>query len=239
MKASLAVIIPAFNENRGIKKCIGSVERELSKIKQKTTLFVVNDGSTDSTLEILTKAKKKYKTKLEVISYKKNKGYGLAIATGLKQAIQKNYTYALIMDSDLTNDPKLIPLFLKAIEEGYDCVKASRYIKGGNSKNVPLRRRLPSVLGNKFAGLFFHAGIHDYTNGFRIVRLSKIRGIHYKERGFAHILEEVFYLKTKHAKFAEIPITLTTRKTGASKFRYNVSTFWSYAKYPIQSLWKT
>ncbi len=241
--ASLAVIIPAYNENKGILKCIRAVMAELKTIRIKSALIIVNDGSTDTTLDVLTKAKKMYRQTLHVVSYTRNKGYGLAIAAGIRAAIKDNYTYALIMDSDLTNNPKYIPVFLKKIQKGYDCVKGSRYIRGGSAKTVPIKRRLPSRAGNIFASIFFRLGIHDYTNGFRIVKLAKLKNVRYKEPGFAHILEEVYYLKKNGGNFAEIPIILTVRKSGKSKFKYSLATFISYSKYPmricIDTIWKT
>ncbi len=234
--ASLAIIIPAYNEDKGILKCIRAVMAELKTIRIKSTLIIVNDGSTDTTLDVLTKAKKMYRQTLHVVSYTRNKGYGLAIAAGIRAAIKDDYTYALIMDSDLTNSPKYIPQFFEKIEEGYDCVKGSRYIYGGHANTVPINRRLPSLIGNFFAGMFFCLGIHDYTNGFRIIRLSKLKNVKFIETGFAHILEEVYLLKKNGGAFSEIPVTLTVRKDGKSKFKYNLATFRSYIRYPVKVL---
>jgi dolichol-phosphate mannosyltransferase len=234
--ASLAVIIPAYNEEKGILKCIRAVMAELKTKSIKFTLIIVNDGSTDTTLDILNKARKTYGSKLHIVTYRRNKGYGLAIAKGIQAAIKLRFTYGLIMDSDLTNNPKYIPQFFKKIQEGYDCVKGSRYIQRGSARTVPINRKIPSYAGNIFAGLFFRLGIRDYTNGFRIVKLAKLKKVTYKEPGFAHILEEVYYLKKNGGRFAEIPITLTVRKSGKSKFRYSFATFISYAKYPMQML---
>lgn len=236
MTTSLAVIIPAFNEEKGISTCIEKVNKELAKLKGRKTLLIVNDGSTDNTLNVLKKEKMKYKNTLEIITYQKNKGYGGALATGIKTAIKQGFTYGIIMDSDLTNDPKYIPHFLHKIEEGYDCVKGSRYIKGGGTKGVPFKRRLPSILGNSFFFFCFGLQVHDNTNGFRIVKLKMLKGIPYKEKGFSHILEEMYYLRKKHAKFAELPIILTTRKKGISHFKYTSRVFYDYLKFPLRSL---
>ena len=232
----LAIIIPAYNESLGITKCLNKVFKSIQRIKVPTTVFVINDGSMDNTLEVLKHAKKIYKSKLNILTYRQNKGYGFAITTGIKTAIKYNFTYALIMDSDLTNNPKYIPQFFKKIEEGYDCVKGSRYIYGGHANTVPINRRLPSLIGNFFAGMFFCLGIHDYTNGFRIIRLSKLKNVKFIETGFAHILEEVYLLKKNGGAFSEIPVTLTVRKDGKSKFKYNLATFRSYIRYPVKVL---
>jgi dolichol-phosphate mannosyltransferase len=236
MRSSLAIIIPVYNEEEGIVECIASVFKVLKTLSIKSKIFVVNDGSTDNTLRILVRLRKKHKLKLEIVTHSKNKGYGLAIAEGIKKSAKTNFTYILAMDSDLTNNPKYIPLFLKKIEQGYDCIKGSRYIKGGGTKGIPLKRRVPSVLGNLFFRLFFNMGIKDYTNGFRIVKLSFLKNIKYKDKGFSHILEEMYYLKKKNAKVGEIPIILSVRKTGKSHFKYTPKVAYQYLKYPIMSL---
>lgn len=238
MTTSLAVIIPAFNEEKGISKCIRSVTTVLTNIKSKATLIIVNDGSTDNTLQILHDEKKKHKKMLTIVSYPKNKGYGAALATGIRTAIKLKYTYGLIMDSDLTNDPKDIPRFFSKIQEGYDLVKGSRYVKGGKAHGVPFKRRLPSIIGNRIASLLFMHSLKDNTNGFRIIRLSYAKHVPYKEQGFSHILEEVYHLKKKGAKITEIPVILTTRKNGSSSFTYTPHVYISYLKHPLRSFFR-
>lgn len=239
MKSSLAVIIPAHNEEKGILKCISSVITELKKIHNTSVLLIVNDGSSDSTLAILKKAKNRYKRKLEYVTYEKNKGYGGALTTGIRFATKKCYTYALIMDSDLTNSPSDIVRFLDKIEEGYDLVKGSRYIRGGRTKNVPFKRQIPSIIGNLLTSFLFMHSLRDNTNGFRIMRLSHAKNIPYKETGFAHILEDLYHFKKMNARITEIPVILTTRKKGSSHFTYTPKVFYSYLKYPLKHFIET
>ena len=232
---TLCIIIPMHNEEQGAAKCIDEVVKVISNLRVKTKLIVVNDGSKDKTLKILQKQNSKYKNKLIIISYHKNLGYGGALRTGIKEGIKLQFDYGIIMDSDLTNDPKFIPQFVNEIPNGYDCVKASRYVKGGKVINVPFKRQIISIVGNTFASLFFHVNIRDCTNGFRMIKLSSVRDIPYKENDFSHILEELYYLKKKHAAFKEIPVTLLTRHQGASHFNYTPSIFWHYFKYTMKA----
>ena len=223
MSCRLAVIIPMLNEEAGAKACIDSV---LSALKEaslgEARLFVINDGSSDRTAQILGSFDPRLNA-LTIIHHTQNQGYGAAIATAAKAARSAGFEFGLVMDSDLTNDPRLIPTFTRTLSTGrYDLVKASRYIKGGGMKGVPAWRMAFTVLGNQFAYRLFRMGVRDCTNGFRAFRLSLVADLEFKERGFAQILEELYYLKKKGARATEVPTVLTARQTdqGASKFSY-------------------
>lgn len=233
---SLAVVIPVHNEERIIKKTVSKVLSELNKLSVNSLLLIINDGSTDKTQDLLHELSRKY-SKLKILKHNKNKGYGGAIQTGISYCLLKKIDYALFMDSDLTNDPKEIKKFVSEINNNYDCVKASRYISGGKTIKVPAGKIVISRFGNLISSLLFNVGIKDCTNGFRMLKVSKLKYIKLQENGFPVIMEEMYYLKKKKAKFKEIPITLRNRQHGKSHFRYSFRTFYDYLKYPIKSLW--
>lgn len=231
---SLAVIIPMYNEEKVADRCIDDVFKYLNKLTNKNCLIVVNDGSIDDTSIILDQKLKKYK-KLIVVSHSKNKGYGAATQSGTNEAIRRGYKWGLHMDSDLTNDPKYIKSFISATKYGADCIKASRYIKGGKVKNVPSYRNIVSYVGNALASRLFNVGIKDCTNGFRLIKLSYMKNAKLKENNFSIILEELYYLKKNGAKFSEIPYILTARNDSKSHFSYKPKVFVDYFKYAIRA----
>lgn len=235
-KNFLAVIIPMYNEEKVANRCIEKVLKQLKRESIKSILIVVNDGSYDKTFKILEEWKKNEKKLLHIVHHKVNKGYGGAIQTGINEAIKLGYYYTLTMDSDLTNDPKFIHDFIKAGDMDTDCIKASRYIKGSRVINVPLYRVFISFVGNKMANKLFNVGITDCTNGFRMVKVSKLKGIKFKENDFSIILEELYYLKKKKATFFEIPNTLTARHNSTSHFSYKPEIFYNYFKYALKAL---
>ena len=234
---SLAVIIPVRNEEKIIEKTVGKVIKELKDLPIQSSLVIVNDGSIDNTKIIIKKSIKRNPNILNIININKNKGYGYAIQAGIEYCIKRKIDYALFMDSDLTNDPADIKKFANEINQNYDCIKASRYIKGGKIRGVPVEKILISRLGNLIASTLFNVGVKDCTNGFRMIRIDKFRKIRLRERGFPVIMEEIYYLKKRKAKFKEISVTLKNRKTGMSHFKYSFKTFYSYLKYPVKSLW--
>ncbi len=224
-----------YNEERGVERCVRAVVSVLQNVKIPTCLFVVDDGSKDKTLKILQRLKKLYQEKLTVISHEQNQGYGAGLATGVREAIKRRYEYCIFMDSDLTNSPDFIPKFIDQIDNGYDCMKASRYMKGGGMVGVSLVRRIFSRVGNSVASILFDIGVHDCSNGFRMVRLEMLKDVKYTEKGFSIILEELYYLKKKGARFKEIPNILTNRAIGKTSFSYTPKMLWDYAKYAIKA----
>lgn len=95
----VTVIIPVFNEEVGINKLLdGIIELKLNDVYE---ILVVNDGSSDNSLEVI----KKYPVK--VYSHNVNKGYGAAIKTGIRKAHGEKI---IILDSDGQHDPAQIPL---------------------------------------------------------------------------------------------------------------------------------
>lgn len=235
-KNSLAIIIPMYNEEKVAKNCIDAVMKVTSQMKIRTKLIIINDGSKDKTSSILEEKRKKYTKQLIILTHKMNQGYGAAVQSGSKKAIQLGFDWVLHMDSDLTNDPKYIHSFAKYAYGKYDCIKASRYIKGSSIINVPQYRKLISRVGNYIASALFNIGIKDCTNGFRMVRLKLLNKVKFREKNFSIILEELYYLKKNNAAFIEIPYTLTARTSSVSHFSYKPKTFYDYFKYLIKAV---
>jgi dolichol-phosphate mannosyltransferase len=237
MSHNLAVIIPMYNEERNAEKCVISVCKVLIEKLPDSVLFIVNDGSKDKTEEILlTLAEKEMPFRL--VSYAVNKGFGGAIHAGMIAAHNAGYEYGLVMDSDLTNDPNLIPNFAEIVSTGnYDLVKASRYVTGGGMKGVPAYRMAFTIVGNFIASKLFGMGVKDCTNGFHAVRLSLLVNEVFHERGFPFLLEEMYVLMRKKAKTAEMPYILTARKAeeGQSKFTYRPKLIWTYLSYALKA----
>ena len=235
-KNSVAILIPMYNEEAVAADCIEAVVPVIRRISVRSQIIVVNDGSRDNTQKILEQKLKKYKKYIHVVVHAKNKGYGGATQTAVREALKQEFVWGLHMDSDLTNDPKYIKDFVASISCNIDCIKASRYIKGSKVMSVPKYRRIISYIGNLVAAVLFHIGINDCTNGFRMVRLKFLQDVEFKENNFSIILEELYELKKKGAKFAEIPYTLTARKNSVSHFSYKPKIFYDYLKYVVKAI---
>ena len=238
MEKILAVVIPMYNEEMNAEKCIQAMVAEIQK-NPGSFLFVVNDGSKDQTREVVQRTLKSHpEWPCQFVDYSDNRGYGAACLAGAKQAYAEGFQFAVFMDSDLTNDPKLVPIFLQKIRTNdYDVIKASRYIQGGGMEGVPYYRQQITIWGNRLASFLFGMGVKDCTNGFRAVRLSMVSQLQYSERGFPAILEELYYLKKQGARATEIPYVLTSRQQdeGQSKFSYSGRVIRAYLKYALKA----
>ncbi len=152
---SICVIIPTYNNS----KTIGSVIEKVMAYTQH--ILVVNDGSTDDTLEVL----KTFET-IHAITYEKNKGKGMALRKGLQWAAGQSFEYAITIDSDGQHFPEDLALFLKEIQDHPNSlIVGSRNIQadGMPGKNS---------FANKFSNFWFRleTGIElpDTQSGFRL-----------------------------------------------------------------------
>ena len=235
----ICIVIPVYNEEKIIFQNIKIILEYAKQISSEFKL-VVDDGSKDNTRELLKKCHDEDPDSLTLLFHHGNKGYGTALRTGTKFAIDNGFEYVVFMDSDLTNHPKYLKDFYKKMLEDYDYIKASRYSPGGGVLGVPWQRRLISLWGNRVARLMFGLPLHDLTNGFRAVKTNILSNIELKENGFAVIVEELCLSKFLVNSYAEVSYVLTSRSKdgGQTHFNYNFRTYFTYLKYAIKSMSK-
>lgn len=240
MVLKVCVVVPMYNEETVAKQCIETILPYLRALPYPTTLLIVNDGSKDSTAEIVGALVEKVgdKARLTMVVHDRNLGYGAGLRTGMRYAIDYGYDWALFMDSDLTNHPKYLKLFYTKMAQGCDYIKATRYAKGGGMEGVAWKRRLFSRAGNAVGGLLLRLPLSDVTNGFRAVKTDILRKLDLKEDGFAIIMEELYQAKPHVKRFCEVPYVLTERVSGQgqSHFAYTWRMLWQYLSYPLKSI---
>ena len=231
---SFRVVVPMYNEEVGAETCVRTMMRALEAYGERAGLIVVDDGSGDRTRSILHRLAAEL-PELRYVEREVNGGYGAALRSGTERAAADGADYVLFMDSDLTNDPSDIPKFVAAIGEGADVVKASRFRRGGGMRGVPWNRRAFSVAGNLLAAALFGVGVRDCTNGFRAVRTALLLRMRLRERGFAVIMEELWWCKALGARFAEVPVVLTARQgeLRPTAFQYRPDIFRTYLHYAL------
>ncbi len=229
------IVIPMYNEEQMASKCLSALLEYAHELPD-THIAVVNDGSSDRTVDEVTPFTKQDRLPVTLIEHEQNQGYGAALKTGIKFAIENGFDYTLFMDSDLTNHPKYLKGFYDAMREGYEYIKATRYSLGGGVEGVPRKSYLFSRAGNIVARILFGAPINDLTNGFRAVRTSFLEGVDLTEPGFAIIMEELYHVASKQPRFAEVPYVLTSRgsEEGTSSFAYTPLTIKQYLSYALR-----
>jgi dolichol-phosphate mannosyltransferase len=235
-RSSLAVVIPMFNEEAGAAHCVAAVTAVLPALGRRSGLIIVEDGSGDGTAEVLDRVRRNG-ADFTLIHHDRNRGYATALRTGAAEAHRLGYEYVLFMDSDLTNPPEHIAHFLPAIDRGADVIKGCRYGFGGRVVGVPFWRYIISRVGNLLVTPLFAVGVRDSTNGFRCIRTEVFLSLPYTERGFASIMEELYWAKRLGCTFANVPTALYNRSEGlrGSSFSYKPATFYRYLRYAVKA----
>jgi glycosyltransferase involved in cell wall biosynthesis len=235
----VCVVIPMYNEEAVAQHSIRTILGYTRKLPPVTNILIVNDGSKDGTENIVRQILSEPENEgIQLVSHEENQGYGAALRTGIRFAVEKKYDYILFMDSDLTNHPRYLKTFHERMTEGWDYIKASRYARGGATVGVPWQHRMLSVMGNLLAKVLYRLPLTDLTNGFRAVKVDIVKKMDLKEPGFSIIMEELYHVKYLAKSFCDIPYVLTSRKNGQgkSKFSYGPRTYLRYLKYPVKSL---
>jgi len=227
----VSIIIPTYNESQNVLKILKSIGDILPK-NILTEAIVVDDNSPDGTGKIVENYLKDFKKvtgyTVDVIHRTAKKGLSSAILNGIQQA--KGDTI-VVMDSDFSHPPQIIPRMLDALRKYHcDIVVASRYVKGGKISGWPLKRKLMSKLATVIAKKGLGVSTLDPMSGFFAFKRPIIKGLKFDAIGFKMLLE--ILVKTRGATVWEIPYTFTDRQFGASKV--SLTTAIDYAK----SVWR-
>jgi glycosyltransferase involved in cell wall biosynthesis len=191
---SFCVIVPTYNNHKTLKKVLDSILDFTSNI------IIVNDGSTDTTSEIL----KQY-SEITQIHHPENLGKGRALRNGFRKAIEMHFEYAITIDSDGQHFASDIPNFIDEIQkEPNSLLIGSRNM---TTENVPKK----SSFGNKFSNFWFkfETGIvlEDTQSGFRLYPLNLIPKQFYTNK-FEFEIEVIVRSAWKGIVVKNIPIQI-------------------------------
>lgn len=223
----ISIIIPTYNESKNIVDILKSIGQNLP-ISGRTQAIVVDDNSPDGTGKIvedyLKNVKKIAGYTIDVIHRKAKNGLSSAILHGIQQA--KGETI-VVMDSDFSHPPQIIPRMIEAIKK-YQCdiVVASRYVKGGKIDGWSLKRKVASKLATLIAKKGLTIDTADPMSGFFAFKRNIINGLKFDALGYKMLLE--ILVKTRGVNVKEIPYSFKDREFGSSKV--DISTVFDYLK---------
>ena len=203
----ISIIIPVFNESESIGYLLDEVLNVMCSNKLNFEIVVVNDGSQDSTSNVLDELTIKIK-ELSVISLRTNYGQTAAMAAGFDNS---NGEVVITLDGDLQNDPNDIPKLISHINEGYDLICGWRY----DRKDKLINRRIPSKFANKLIANVTGLKLHDYGCSLKAFKKEILDDI--KLYGELHRFLPVL-AKIEGAKIKEIKVNHRSRKYGSSKY---------------------
>ncbi|NPA10625.1 MAG: glycosyltransferase family 2 protein [Epsilonproteobacteria bacterium] len=201
----LSVVVPLMNEEDNIKYLINEIDEALKDFDYE--LILVDDGSTDNTVEEI---KKHMNDKTKLVILNRNYGQTSAMAAGIEVA---EGDVIVTIDGDLQNDPKDIPKMIEKLNEGYDVVAGIR----AKRRDEPLRKFL-SKIANKIIRKITGVHISDYGCTLKVFKkdVAKNLGLYGELHRFIPILAKQY-----GAKITEIPVNHRERQFGVSKYGFN------------------
>ncbi len=208
------VIIPTYNEIGNIRDIVPAVLTQHESLE----VLVVDDNSPDGTAAAVIEMQQT-DPRIHLLQRPKKMGLGTAYVAGFKYAIEKGFDYACEMDADFSHDPAMLKVFLEEAKE-YDLILGSRYIKGVNVINWPLKRLLLSYFANVYTRIITGLPLRDGTGGFKCFRIEVLKSLNLdtvKSNGYAFQIEMSFKAWKKGFTIKEVPIIFVDRRVGVSK----------------------
>ncbi|MFZ2664279.1 MAG: glycosyltransferase [Patescibacteria group bacterium] len=224
----IVVVIPTYNEAKNIGRLIDALSVEFKNIpNHEMHILVVEGNSPDGTAQVV-REKSPVFPFVHLLMEEKKAGLGAAYAYGFKYAMNELKADVVVeMDADFQHNPKELPSLIKEIDNGYDYVIGSRFVKGGSiPKEWELKRKLFSKLGNLTSKIILGIkGVNDFTTGYKV---SRVKGFvdtidldNILSKGFAYKMDLLYKMHKAGAKIKEVPIQFQTRDEGDSKMEKN------------------
>jgi dolichol-phosphate mannosyltransferase len=212
----LSVVIPARNEEACIADTVEHLHAELKQRAISHEIIVVDDCSTDQTWAILGKLAGRM-PELRPVQNNGEHGYGRAVIRGL-DCMQGDA--AVIMMADESDDRRDVARYWEKLNEGYDCVFGSRFIKGGAVIGYPVVKLIINRLVNLFLRLLFNIKLNDTTNAFKAYRKVAIDGCRpLISPHFNLTVELPLKAIVRGYSWTVIPITWRNRQRGMAKLQ--------------------
>jgi len=188
----VCVIVPTYNN----AKTLATVLRDV--LEYTDQLIVVNDGSTDSTIEIL----KSFS--ISLVSYERNQGKGFAIRSGFKKAIELGYDYAVTIDSDGQHFAEDLPKFIDELQSHPNAIIIGA--RNMDQSSVPGK----SSFGNKFSNFWFWVEtslrMPDTQSGFRLYPVKVLQSISFVTRKYEFEIEVLVRAAWRGVEVTSVPI---------------------------------
>jgi len=165
----LSILVPVYNEEESLAPLHAQLSEVLGRLGKPYELVFVDDGSTDGSLEQLA-ALAEHDPAVRVIALRRNFGKAAALSVGFQEV---SGSVVVTMDADLQDDPREIPSFLEALDQGYDLVSGWK-----RERHDPLSKRLPSRFWNLLTARVTGIRLHDFNCGFKAYRSEVAKTIH-------------------------------------------------------------
>ena len=212
----LSVIIPARDEEGCIASTIEHLSVELRLHQVPHEIIVVDDGSTDGTWPILQKLKEGI-PQLCPLQNHAQPGFGRAVICGLNHM---KGDAVVIMMADESDDCRDVVRYWQRLNEGWDCIFGSRFMKGGGAIDYPWFKLKVNRLANTFMRLLFKIPLNDTTNAFKAYRRTVIAGCQPLISPHFNLTVEIpLKAVVRGYSWTVMPITWRNRRAGEGKLK--------------------
>jgi glycosyltransferase involved in cell wall biosynthesis len=195
--AKILILIPAYNAAHYLPELVSRIKKAAPNM----AILIVNDGSTDSTSDILPQLN------ILTITNSANQGKGFALNRGFGYAIEHGFEYVITLDADLQHLPEEIPLFINKVESA-DIIIGKRDI---SLKNMPLVRWLSNSITSIIISRFCGCKINDSQSGYRMYAVDLLKRLKLKSEKYDFESELLIQAGEQGAKFAEVPVSTIYR----------------------------
>jgi dolichol-phosphate mannosyltransferase len=212
----LSVVIPAHNEEDNLPRTLDDLTRRLRSERIAYEILVVNDSSADRTRDVVLSYAER-DPNIRLIDRRPPNGFGRAIRSGL-EAVTGDVV--VIYMADASDHPHDAVAYFRKIEEGYDCVFGSRFVKGSQVSGYPRFKLVVNRIVNKLMQWAFRCPFNDLTNAFKAYRTHVVREVGpFRACHFNITIEMSLGAIARQYHIAQIPISWAGRTCGVSKLR--------------------
>lgn len=212
----LSVIIPARDEEGCIASTVKHLHLELELNQIPHEIIVVDDHSTDRTWEILQEVRAQLPN-LAPVQNQGESGFGRAIVLGLDQM---RGDAVVLMMADESDDCRDVVRYWAKLNEGYECVFGSRFMKGGGVIDYPRFKLVMNRLANRFLRFLFRIKLNDTTNAFKAYRKTVIDGCRPLIAPHFNLTVELpLKAIVRGYTWTTLPITWRNRRSGQPKLK--------------------
>jgi dolichol-phosphate mannosyltransferase len=212
----LSIVIPARDEEGAIASTVKHLHLELALREVPHEIIVVDDGSTDRTWELLLQESSNM-PELRPVQNQGLHGFGRAIIKGL-DAMRGDAV--VIMMADESDDCRDVVRYWEKLNEGYECVFGSRFLRGGGTIDYPAVKYALNRAANLFIRILFQHGLNDTTNAFKAYRRTVIEGCRpFLSPHFNLTVELPLKAVVRGYTYTKIPITWRNRRHGIAKLK--------------------
>jgi glycosyltransferase involved in cell wall biosynthesis len=206
---SLSVFFPAYNDSGTIASLVITAVQSASKLTRDYEVIVVNDGSSDSTAQILAELSRVY-PQLKVVTHQANRGYGGALRSGFAAASKDAIFYT---DGDAQYDPSEIELLWAKMTPGVDLVNGYKI-----SRSDPWHRIVIGRVYHHTVKVMFGLRVRDVDCDFRLLRRTIFDRVLLEKNSGVICLEMMKKIQDAGFRIVEVPVHHYHRAHGQSQF---------------------